>query len=165
MTTPDEKQGVPLNGTCPAHSFLVSTVEKLVGRVDEGFRDLRGDIRAGFETQNAHVKSRCDGIEESIKIVRVETNDRITGHRDRTAADVNRLHDRIDDHIEKQHARNSGKNLLAVQTKPDSEPRLPSGIERTNKWLEFVSRLGVVAAGGLAVLYLLYRMAEAGLFK
>jgi hypothetical protein len=164
-------------GTCPAHSLLVQQVEQLVGRVDKGFSELRGAMQSnraetlgaiehGFDTAAQHLKTRCEGIEESIAVIRQDTSDRISTHRDRFEGQLNRVHERIDEHIEKQHAKSQAVSVaVPVESKPGSEPHLPRAIEITQKWIYFVLALGAGAGLALSILYGLYRAAEAGLFR
>jgi hypothetical protein len=163
------------NRTCPAHSFFVEDVRRIAQRVDAGFTEFQRQFTAhreeqakqidrGFHSAAAMIRSQVEGVREEVAIVRTEANDRMTAHRVSFSGDINRVHERLDDHIEKQHAR-SGKNLLAAEVKPSSEPRLPAEIERAGKWIDFALKAGAVVVAILSGLYFLYQMAEAGLIK
>jgi hypothetical protein len=173
----DEQKPVNRNGTCPAHTFFVEDVRRIAKRVDDGFAEFQRQfakhreeqaqqIDRGFERAATMLNGRIEGVHEEVLSVRTELNDRVTAHRVSFSGDVNRIHERIDDHIEKQHARNSGKGLLAAtEVNPASEPRLPAEIDRAGKWLDFGLKVATVLTGVGCVLYYLWKMAEAGLFK
>jgi hypothetical protein len=173
----DDPRPVPNNGTCPAHPFMERAMKEIAGRVEMGFRDFRAEfalhrreqaeqIDRGFQRATEALNSRVEGVHEEILCARTELNDRITAHRTANAGDINRVHERIDDHIEQQHARSNNKIAPIIPApKPDSEPRLPAEIDRAGKWFDFALKVGAVLTAFGVVLYYLYRAAEAGLFK
>jgi len=101
----------------------------------------------------------------SLNEIKVSMKDGFTDLGGKLERGLSRVHERLDEHLEHHHKSEKTNPVVPVVAQPDSDPRLPTGIERTNKWLEFVTRLAIVIAGTLGILYLLWQMAEKGIIK
>jgi hypothetical protein len=78
------------------------------------------------------------------------------GVRGDIASMCNRVHERIDTHLETMHAE---------PVDAPSGVTLPRPFERCRSWMTFILEAGAVIGGLLGVLYLLYKAAELGVFK
>jgi hypothetical protein len=121
------------------HRMLAEQLSLLSGAVERGFDSIRGDLRQ----------------------LRTDFTETARADRDHFAGDVIRLHNRMDAHLRDDHHVNSSPRHPAVE----SDPHLPRGVETTRRWVTFALELGALAGGCMAIMYFLYRAAEAGLFK